>query len=170
MPKATQFDLALIRPRPEAVPRKLPPSPHATSPNKVLRMRRLRLYRLVERTQATIARIEAELTRRGAKLTGPPRRRGKPLPLRHNELPRLCLNVLRGAGRPMHVREITDLVLTGKSLDPLDRSLAGATVKRMRDVLLLLKRKGVTRLVMLQRARSARWALMSNSSGRPSEP
>jgi hypothetical protein len=41
-------------------------------------------------------------------------------------------------------------------VDPLDRALADATVKRMRDVLLLLKRKGVTRLVGLQRARSAR--------------
>jgi hypothetical protein len=52
--------------------------------------------------------------RRGAKVTGPPRHRGKPLPFRHNELPRLCLNALRSAGQPMHVREITALVLTGK--------------------------------------------------------
>jgi hypothetical protein len=159
MPKATQFDLALVRPRPEPGPRKLPPSPLATCPNKVLRMRRLRLYRLVERTQGIIAEIEAELTRRGAKVTGPPRHRGKPVPFRHNELPRLCLNALRAAARPMHVREITALVLTGKDLDPLDRALADATVKRMRDVL-LLKRKGVTRLVGLQRARSAKWALV----------
>jgi len=57
----------------------------------------------------------------------------------------------------MHVREITALVLTGKGFDPLDRDPADATVKRMRDVLLLLKRKGVTRLVGLRRARSARW-------------
>jgi hypothetical protein len=59
----------------------------------------------------------------------------------------------------MHVREITALVLAGKGLDPLDRALADATVKRMRDVL-LLKRKGITRLVGLRRARSARWALV----------
>jgi hypothetical protein len=31
----------------------------------------------------------------------------------------------------------------------------------MRDVLLLLKRKGIVRLVGLQRARSARWALVA---------
>jgi hypothetical protein len=123
-------------------------------------MRRLRLYRLIERTQATIAEIEAELTRRGTKLTGPPRHRGKPLPFRHNELPRLCLNALRVAGRPMHVREIVAAVLNTKGLDPLDRDLTDATVKRARDVLLLLKRKGVVRLVGLQRARSARWALV----------
>jgi hypothetical protein len=36
------------------------------------------------------------------------------MPFRHNELPRLCLNALRSAGQPMHVREITALVLTGK--------------------------------------------------------
>ena len=51
------------------------------------------------------------------------------------------------------------MVLAGKGLDPLDRALADATVKRMRDVL-LLKRKGITRLVGLRRARSARWALV----------
>jgi hypothetical protein len=157
--RATQFDLALIRPRAEPAPRKLPASPHATSPSKVLRMRRLRLYRLVERTQATIAEIEAELTHRGAKLTGPPLHPGKPLPFKHNELPRLCLNALRIAEEPMHGREITATVLTGKGLDALDRALADAVVKRMRDVLALLRRKGVTRLVGLQRARSARWAL-----------
>jgi len=110
-------------------------------------MRRLRLYRQIERTEDTIVEIEAELTRRGAKLTGPPRHRGKPLPFRHNELPRLCLNALRRAGQPMHVREIAAAVLTGEALDPLGRTLADDTVKRARDVLLLLKRKGVTRLV-----------------------
>jgi hypothetical protein len=146
MATATQFDLALIRPRPAPTPRKLPAFPHASSPSKVLRMRRLRLYRLIERTQGAIAEIESELARRGAKLTGPPRHRGKPLPFRHNELPRLCLNALRLAGRPMHVREITASILAGKGLDPLDNARADATVKRMRDVLLLLKRKGVTRL------------------------
>ena len=39
------------------------------------------------------------------------------------------------------------MVPTGKGLDALDRALADATVKRMRDVLLLLKRKAVTPLV-----------------------
>jgi hypothetical protein len=106
MPKATQFDLALVKPRPEPAPRKLPPSPLATCPNKALRMRRLRLYRLIERTHVTIAEIEAELRGRGVAVAGPPRRRGKSLPFKHNELPRLCLNALRLAGRPMHVREI----------------------------------------------------------------
>jgi hypothetical protein len=137
----------------------LPASPNARSPTKVLRNRRLRLYRLIERTQATIAEIEAELISRSVKLAGAPRHRAKPLPFRHNELPKLCPNVLRSKDGSMHVREIAATVLTGKSLDPLDRALADATVKRMRDVLLLLNRKGVTRLVGLQRARSARWAL-----------
>jgi hypothetical protein len=41
----------------------------------------------------------------------------------------------------------------------MDRALADATVKRMRFVLLLHKRKGIARLVGLQWARSARWAL-----------
>jgi hypothetical protein len=41
------------------------------------------------------------------------------------------------------------LILTGNGLDPLDRALADATVKRMRDVLLLLKRKGGVRPVGL---------------------
>jgi len=147
MLKQPQFDLALLRPKPAPEPRRLPPSSLATCATKVLRMRRLRLYRQIERTEDTIVEIEAELTRRGAKLTGPPRHRGKPLPFRHNELPRLCLNALRRAGQPMHVREITAAVLTGEALDPLGRSLADDTVKRARDVLLLLKRKGVTRLV-----------------------
>jgi hypothetical protein len=63
-------------------------------------------------------------------------------------------------GRAMHVREITDMVLAGKDLDPLDRALADTTVKRMRDVLALHRRKGIVRLVGLQRARSAKWGLM----------
>jgi hypothetical protein len=126
----------------------------------VLRNRRRRLYGLVERTQGTIAEIEAELTRRGAKVTEPPRHRGKPLPFHHNELPGLCLNVLRVAGHPMHIREIVASVLTAKGLDPLDRSVAEATVKRARDVMLLHKRKGIVRLVGLQWERSARWALL----------
>jgi hypothetical protein len=159
MSQASQFDLALVRPRPAPTPRKLPAFPHADSPAKVLRNRRLRLYRLVERTQTTIAEIEAELIRRGARLTGPPRHRGKPLPFRHNELPRLCLNALRTTGRPTHVREIAAIVLGCKGLDSFDRALADATVKRTRDCLLLLKRKGVVRLVGLQRARSAQWGL-----------
>jgi hypothetical protein len=60
----------------------------------------------------------------------------------------------------MHVREIAAAALNTKGLDPLDRDLTDATVKRARDVLLLLKRKGVVRLVGLRRARSARWALV----------
>ena len=169
MPEATQFDLALVRPRATPSPRKLPASPHARSPTKVLRNRWIRLHRLIERTQGIIAEIEAELIGRGAKLAGPPRHRGKHLLFRHNELPRLCLNALRAHAGPMHVREIAACVLAGKRLDPLGRALADATVKRMRDVLLLLKRKSITRLVGLQRARSTRWALTPGSSGRPSE-
>jgi hypothetical protein len=137
-----------------------PPIASCHQPEQVLRNRRHRLYGVAERTQAIIAEIQAELSRREPKLTGPPQRRGKPLPFNHNELPRLCLNVLQGAGQPMHVREITAVVLTGKNLDPLDRALVDATVKQMRDVLLLLKRKRVPRPVGLQRARSARWALV----------
>jgi len=106
MPKATQFDLALTRPRAAPTPRKLPASPLASGPAKFLHNRRLRLHRLMERTQGTIAEIEAELRRRGVAVAGPPRHHGKAVPLRHNELPRLCLNALRAAGRPMHVREI----------------------------------------------------------------
>jgi hypothetical protein len=47
-----------------------------------------------------------------------------------------------------------------EGLDPMDRALADAVVKRMRFVLLLHKRKGIVRLVGLQRARSARWGLI----------
>src|ERR1019366_2006054 len=120
MPKPAQFDLALIRSRaPPSAPKRLDPSLQGAT--RVLRNRRLRLYRLVERTQATIAEIEAELRRRGAVITGPPRRHTHPLPFRHNELPRLALNILRARGEAMHVREITATVLTGKRLDPLDR-------------------------------------------------
>ena len=160
MPKATQFDLALTRPRPTPAPRKLPPSPLATSATKVLRVRRHRLYGLVERTQGIIAEIEAELTRRGAKLTGPPRHRGHPSPFRHNELPRLCLNVLRRLGVPTHVREIVATILTAKGLDPLDRTLADATAKLAREALRQHKRRECVRLVGLQPARSARWPLV----------
>ena len=125
-------------------------------------MRRLRLYRRVERTHGIITEIEAELTRRGAKLTGPPRHRGKPLPFRHNELPRFCLNALRTAARPMHVREITALVLTGKDLDPLDRALADATVEADAGcAAAVAAERGHQRLVGLQRGLgSAKWALV----------
>jgi hypothetical protein len=166
MPKPAQFDLALTRSRaPIAAPKR--PDPGLQGATRVLRSRRLRLYRLVERTQGTIAEIEAELRQRGVTLRGPPRRHGHPLPFRHNELPRLALSVLRARGEAMHVREITAAILTGKGLDPLDRALADATVKRMRFVLLLHKRKGIVRLVGLQRARSAKWALVEESARTP---
>jgi len=96
----------------------------------------------------------------------PERGGGKPLPFRHNELPRLCLNALRRADQPMHVRGITAMVLTGKGLDPLDRALADATLKRMGDALLLLKRKGVTRLVGLQGSGVLGGLWWRNSRGR----
>ncbi len=94
------------------------------------------------------------------KLTGPPRPRGHPSPFRHNGLPRRCLNTLRSAGRPTHVREIVTAILTAKGLDPLDRALADATVKLAREALRQHERRGFVRLVGLQRARSARWALV----------
>jgi hypothetical protein len=62
----------------------------------------------------------------------------------------------------MHVREISAQVLAGKGLEVQDRALADATVKRMRDVLLLHKRKGIVRLVGLQRARSAKWGVVDS--------
>ena len=52
--------------------------------------------------------------------------------------------------------------LTGNGLAPLDCALADATVKRTRDCLLPHKRKGVVRLVGLQRASSARWAVVEH--------
>jgi hypothetical protein len=61
--------------------------------------------------------------------------------------------------RAKPTQRLTALVLTGNGPDPPDRALAHSTVKRMRDVLLLLQRNGVTGLVGLQRARSARWRL-----------
>jgi hypothetical protein len=66
----------------------------------------------------------------------------------------------RGGGHLTRAREVTAVVLAAKSLDPLDHALAEATVKRTRDVLLLCRRKGIVRLVGLQRTRSARWALL----------
>jgi hypothetical protein len=56
-------------------------------------------------------------------------------------------------------------VLSAKGLDPLDRPLTDATVKRARDVLLLPKRQETVRLVEGQRAKSARWALAPGSNG-----
>jgi len=53
------------------------------------------------------------------------------------------------------------MILTAIDLAPFDHGLADATIKRMRDVLALLRRKDVTRLVGRQRARSARWALVA---------
>jgi hypothetical protein len=159
MPRPAQFDPALVRsraPAPAAKRRK----PELQGATRVLRNRRIRLYRAIERTQETVAKIEAELRERGVVLHGPSRRPGHLLPFRHNELPRLALSILRATGQPMarpgdrHCRD------TGKGLDPLDRALADVTVKRMRDVLLLHKRKGIVRLVRFQRARSARWALV----------
>jgi hypothetical protein len=105
MRPTSQFDLALTRPRPATKPVKAPPrSLHAAG--HVLAKRRHRLYRLIERTQATIAEIEAELRSRGAVINGPPRHYERTLPFKHNELPRLCLNILRVTGRPTHIREI----------------------------------------------------------------
>jgi hypothetical protein len=158
MPKPAQFDLALVRPRsPAPVPMRR--KPELQGATRVLRNRRIRLHRLIERTQATIAEIEDELRSRGVAILSPPKRHGLPLPFRHNELPRLALNVLRANGQAMHVREIAAAILVAKGLDPMDRALADATVKRLRFVLLLHKRTGIVRLLGLQRARSARWAL-----------
>jgi hypothetical protein len=87
------------RPDPSASARAQAPEPRTTGRHPyILRNRRIRLYRLIERTQVTIAEIEDELRHRGVVLAGPPRRHGHPLPFRHNELPRIALNVLRARG------------------------------------------------------------------------
>ena len=44
-----------------------------------------------------------------------------------NELPRHCLNALRLAGRPMHVREISAAALAGKGLNEQKRRFSNAT-------------------------------------------
>jgi hypothetical protein len=160
MSRPLQSELALARPRPEPTPRKQPPSPLGTSSTPVLRTRRYRLYRLVERTQATIAEIEAELSRRGISVDGAPPHRKKPLPYRHNELPRFCFNTLRSAGHAMHVREIAALAVAAKGLDPMDRAIADDAVRRVRNALALYRRKGLIRLIGAGRANSVRWALV----------
>jgi hypothetical protein len=59
----------------------------------------------------------------------------------------------------MHVREIAATILAAKGLDPMDRALADATVTRTRFVPLMHQHKGFARLVGLERAGSALWAL-----------
>jgi hypothetical protein len=160
MARPAQYDLALTRPRETPEPRRQPPSPLPTSSTPVLRTRRYRLYRLVERTQATIADIDAELSRRGIDVSQPPPHRKKPLPNRHNELSRFCFNTLRTTGRAMHVREIAALAVAAKGLDSLDRVAADDAVKRVRNALALYRRKGLIRLIGAGRATSVRWALV----------
>ena len=159
MPKPTQFDLALTRPRSAPKPVK-PPARSIQAAGAVLAKRRHRLYRLIERTQATIAEIEAELRSRGAVINGPPRHYERTLPFKHNELPRLCLNILRVNQRPTHIREIVARVLRDKGLDPLDKALADVTVHRARDCMLHMRRKGVVVMVGALHSKSAKWTLV----------
>lgn len=158
MRKPAQFDLALVRPHPAATPPRRR-NPELQGATRILRNRRLRLYRLVERTQATIAEIEDELRHRGVVLGGAPRHHKRSLPFRHNEIPRLCLAVLRDAGEAMHIREIAAAVLTAKGLDAADTALMGVTVQRVRRILVLHKRKGMVRLTGVQRTWTAKWSL-----------
>ena len=84
----------------------------------LLRSRRARLHRFIERIQETIAEIEAELRRRGVDPGKPPRARPRKSPFRHCELPRLCIGALRAAGRPLHICDLVAAVLATKRLTP----------------------------------------------------
>ena len=77
----------------------------------LLRSRRIRLHRFIERTQETIADIEAELRRRGVDPGKLPKARLRTSPFRHSELPRLCIGALQDAGRPLHIRDLVSAVL-----------------------------------------------------------
>ena len=63
---------------------------------------------------------------------GPPCHNQRSLPFRHNEIPRLCLNVLRALGMPCTSGRLPAAILAAKGLDPADAALAGVVVQRVR--------------------------------------
>jgi hypothetical protein len=77
----------------------------------LLRSRRIRLHRFIERTQETIADIEAELRRRGVDPGKPPKARLRTSPFRLSAFSRLCIGALREAGHPLHIRDLVSAVL-----------------------------------------------------------
>jgi hypothetical protein len=125
----------------------------------LLRSRRARLHRFLERTQEAIAAIEAELRRRGADPGKPPKIRPLTSPFSHGELPRICIGALRAAGHPLQIRDLAAAVLAIKRLTP-DWKLTGATIKRARETLRLLRVKGIVRIVGGPVLRRRWWALV----------
>jgi hypothetical protein len=138
-----------------------------TSASTLLR-RRLNLCRAIERDQAIVAEIDAELRRRGIEpgLMSPLRQNRSPL-FRNNELPRLCLAIMRRATAPMHIRELARAVLTEKRADLMDPRLLEWTVKRVRDVLGMYHARGLLRMVGYPQSKNVRWEIIAAYSGLP---
>jgi hypothetical protein len=88
----------------------------------------------------------------------PPRQNRSPL-FRNNELPRLCLAIMRRATTPMHIRELARAVLTEKQADMMDPRLLEWTVRRVRDVLGMYHARGLLRMVGHQQSKSVRWEI-----------
>jgi hypothetical protein len=85
---------ALDRPHPRIARRREP----LLKTIQLLRSRRARLHRFIERTQETIAEIEAKLRRRGVDPGRPPKPRLRTSLYRRGERPRLCITVMRNTG------------------------------------------------------------------------
>src|ERR1700720_3534317 len=82
-------------PLPPRIARRREPLPKTIQ---LLRSRPPRLHRFIERTQETIAEIEAELRRRGVDPGRPPKPRLRTSLFQRGERPRLCITVMRNTG------------------------------------------------------------------------
>jgi hypothetical protein len=68
---------------------------------------------------------------------------------RNNELPRLCLAIIRRAEAPMHVREIARAALAAKHADLMDRDSWRQPSSGVRDMLGPYHERGLVRIVSI---------------------
>jgi hypothetical protein len=61
---------------------------------------------------------------------------------RHGEMIRLVLTTLRGAGRALSVKDVTECVAAGRGLDPKDCPLRLILERQVRDALMRYTRRG----------------------------
>jgi hypothetical protein len=94
--------------------------------------------------QAKLAEVEAGIRAIAPEL-GIPKRFRDPNPIfRRGELPRLAMDVLRGADRPLPIRVIAVRVLAMKGIPLPDPTLRRRTRHRLRCILAAFDRRGIT--------------------------
>ena len=145
-------------------------------PLKVLRSKRARIHRVLERLEPLVAgyreklaRIEAEIQAIAPELNLPPRRY-KPNPhFARGELPRIAMDILRDATGPLAVRDIAVKALARKGITLPDRRTMKLTRLRLQQTFSAWAKRGIVVSVGTNRGRKRMLADRSGGIANPQQ-